>query len=412
MKFTEREHDLSLALYTIRREIQSFHMEVDLHVYGRDWAASSVCLSKNGTTSERGCGKGFDKQAIASGLFEAFEHWVSNYEQFKYPTRFTNLKEIKSSMSERSYDIHLPEICSNGLSILEQYYGNWLEFSNTTNDKFIYSPLFVHDGHASSKFLQEKDPAFEKLNINSFPFLRQNNGIAIGMSKNEAVLHGLNEQIERFSKSSFFFRQLRQDSPDATIVPEWQLEQLFPDLYKKLIQLTNQQILVIHLKNAFNHPCFVAVCGVKGLRYPLIGSGASLSAFCALERALTELLQLQYLSQDISLFAEYLIDDERMTKLAAHIDGYNELRMFQLKLPVETVDLNTNNLSVEEQVKYIIRCLDEHFVDVYFRDLYSSRISTISAVQTLIPKFSYFYLIEDGLLTDPSSMYTTARGPL
>jgi ribosomal protein S12 methylthiotransferase accessory factor len=130
-------------------------------------------------------------------------------------------------------------------------------------------------------YLQYRDPqAGEYCYANS-------NGCAAGNVREEALLQGLLELIERDAIALWWYNRARRPGVDVESFREPRLNRIADRLRDR-----GRSLAVLDLTTDLGMPVFAAVSAGNGGRRPLFGFGAHLDARVAMTRALTELAQV------------------------------------------------------------------------------------------------------------------------
>ena len=217
--FLERDCESEYAKNAVLNFINELNFNFKIDMWGSRLKTAHVELYHRQNLVDVGSGKGFDEDAVIGALFESLEHNFSN-SQNHYSESI--LVESYNNLIKQKKIVHVP-ISTMGLSFedfpeLHEVTTAWVKFKNILSDEEFFMPLYSQDPHCSEEFLRQNDKIYEKLLGIGVTLLREGNGISIGMSEHETILHSLNEQIERFSKSLFYKNQLMGDYTSATLI--------------------------------------------------------------------------------------------------------------------------------------------------------------------------------------------------
>ncbi|MFK7701524.1 YcaO-like family protein [Pseudomonas caspiana] len=234
-----------------------------------------------------------------------------------------------------------------------------------------------------------------------------NSGLAFGCSENEAILHGLNEVVERHALSKVLMslcgqhEKLLLKSPAAGVLDELFFGQ---DSVRALVD--GMKILITH--TIYGVYFCMAIPKRPDGRYPvcLIGSGCSVDARVAIERASTELLQMLELfdesERDNDLKAYSLM--QRSSKLRPLI-GLEVLR--NTEYTCRRLD-PPKKKTVAHQLEYIIEQVSATGLRVLRRTLLEFDNGCI-VTQVYIPGLERFNLVRAGVPVVPQHLLHANR---
>ncbi len=239
-----------------------------------------------------GCGKGIGIQSKVSALFEAFEHYIS-YVTFHDEERAVRLQVAENPSLTSLIDQQiLPKdfinlIGGTGKTI------PWIELNSLQDDQVVYYPLSLAEPRYSpnNKFSYD-DSAFYNLS-----YLSNGSGCASGSTFDEAMVHALNEAIERDATSLFlyngFIRGNKVRIVDKATIPDY-LKYYLASIESEY----DDELFIIDITSDIGVPCFCVTFSKYHAPIMPKGYGASLCAAYALERALLESLQPVHLRNE------------------------------------------------------------------------------------------------------------------
>lgn len=283
----ERAYDLSHAMseahdFIRRSKLSSIFSWAGVHV------VSCRCdlFNISGNRVSSGYGKGTSAAAKCGALFEAIEHFLTDH-------RFIDPAIVSRGSTQEYLDKNrlkrtLP------LSLLDDFdYEEilWIIHQEIGADNPTKFPLILAiPSYADALFEENTSPL-----INSLSRYSTNNGIAVGSTLEEAMIHGLLEAVERHSLSQFLLSTLLipQRKPiqflNATSLPE-DLAQLHALVELELCL----PVALFSMPNEFGVPTFGAVTANPDEEFQECGFGSSLSKDHALRRALFEVVQCSH----------------------------------------------------------------------------------------------------------------------
>jgi ribosomal protein S12 methylthiotransferase accessory factor len=230
-----------------------------------------------------------------------------------------------------------------------------------------------------------------------------NSGTALGCTENEALLHAINEAIERHALSVYYLSLCGLASPPELYRPSTSfLEETFAHDAELLRHAKKLKIFLTH--DFYEVPFCIAVSPDKTEgSLSSVGSGSSLDPYTAMYRAVTEHLQCKQLygprEKQEDLSAE---------KMLAH-----SARLASLINPCPTYAVRTfhpphTELSVRGQIKRIHINLKKQNKAVFYRTLYEHpNLATV--LQVFIPGLERFHLIRSGIPVAPQSAFKGIR---
>lgn len=334
-----------------------------------------------------GAGKGTGKAPLIGAEFESLEHYY-----------FLNQKHSNKKMQLKILlDQNLNFKLDPALNLLAEEYGNIElyvdKFKEISGSKNIYYPCFMNDINFNKDSIDTNSHAY---NYSS------NNGFASGNTRNESLIHGINELIERDSISNFLIKyglNIQGKKIHARIIKKDSLTPFLRKLYNSIEKTLQAKIYLIELINSYDIPTFFAISkDKKRFFYPLYGGGTSIFKDYAVERALTELLQL---------FLLFNTDAQKM---------YNQMDLIWKKIPIMYATLQFefldklseseyknskkfSNFSIREILNFELSKLKADGACIFWRDIQNKK--DFSLIQVLIPGFELFNLTLEGKVVLP-----------
>lgn len=335
-------------------------------------------------TDIQGNGKGSGEQSKASALFEALEHYIyynnskcdeyMKAEDFKHQS---GLLKMESSISL------LLDKCKNE-DILEV-----TKFQNFERDKSIYYPTPLWNVYNNS--FEGKFDEIKKYSTNS--------GCAIGITVTEAILHAVNELLERDSLSWHYLDVFIKQDKKAKRVKTESLPKGLQSIYWEVKNSIKENVEIIKIDTINGLYCYLVFAPNKKTGIPYKGSGLSILSEYALERALLECLQSFHLSCE-----ETEIEDKISFEILKKYEKY--LKILTLDYKNNFIDINfEENIIDFKDVNQILKCereiLHKHEMEFYYKVLVS--INDVYCVQVIIPGIEKFYLVGNGLPVIPGN---------
>lgn len=284
----ERSFSLAEARAEALRVLAALGLRHELKVAGKGVVAVKCRLyDATGEGVAVGLGKGDEPSALAGALFEALEHYFLKH-------YYVELEHLPSdSLAEQSRGVLpgliasviqqsrkgsipcVPHVCLSGGSAVAYPLG-------------LFMPSYLDAHHA--------DPSLNPADTFDYTRLAEyasNTGVAIGMNRTEAVVHGLLEAVERDAMSRFLADAFLKLEPGS--LREVQPDTLPPRLRRLADEIAHKasvpRVRLFSLRNRFDIPTFCAWMDRQLFGLFQVGFGSSLRESHAIERSLYELAQ-------------------------------------------------------------------------------------------------------------------------
>jgi len=216
------------------------------------------------------------------------------------------------------------------------------------------------------------------------PFHADSNGCAAGNTREEAIVQGFLELVERDSYAIWWYNRLRRPAVNLA---------RFNDSYVRDLQIhlteSGTRLWVLDITSDLGIPSFVAIAHwiIDGNEYIEFGSGAHFDARIAMLRTLTELNQFMSM--------ELMADGAR---LQGSLDGITPLRLsdhpFLLPSEEEIVeaefDSKFSHLETHDQAAACVQVAQQHGLDFLVLDQTRPDIE-VPVVRVLVPGLRHFY---------------------
>lgn len=288
VKLLERSFQLFEARDEILRVIQVLNLRHELSFAGqRVCAVKCQIFSSSGSLVATGLGKGGKEAAVVGALFEAMEHYFTN-RTYLISEHLSGLDVLAKSGGVLSKQIE---------AIVEENSAAQfpcVQHRCLQNSIPVAYPLglFV-PGYVDSICV---DPSINPVDTFDYGRLSEyssNSGVAIGMSKCEAVVHGVLEAAERDAVSRFMIQAFIRRTPGS--LRKIKVETL-PSHLRELAddvacEASAEEVSIYKIDNRFGFPTFVSWMGKEVAGLFLTGFGCSLDDDYAVERSLYELAQ-------------------------------------------------------------------------------------------------------------------------
>lgn len=380
-----------------------------------------VELASSGVRIGEGTGKGLGRQAVASGMYEAFEHLVSLSDE-----SLPDLRPGEGDRSDRSGRRGRRYVPRSALSEVAE---------RDALGHLLRGPagpptVAAVEMHPAADAVEERDSPAELLpaalvDLSYIPpedhtaerlasWYCTNNGIAAGLSPTDTILHALYEVIERDALGALL-ASVMAETPHGRIVTignehrlGW-LARCIEDDFGTDIEVRRLPSLAAHVVVAISATTDARGCVV-------LGCGASSCLAYAVERALLELAQnLVAEVRGEPFSADGLPDSlERLHRFpnllaAARLDRLPPLEG-TIALREDGRDFSRPVPSVKEQTLTALEALSTTGFQAYARPLYrssSARALAPQVWQVTVPGVERFHLVRLGLPVEPTGRLRT-----
>ena len=299
----ERDFSLKDAFQVLQADLQRQGFYATYDVVGREICLSYCSLvNAAGELVAFGSGKGEHDAAVAGSLFEAAEHLFSDYRDLttKQVRYVSNRDVCAQNVFLKSFAL---DLFSTGTehSVAVLPFRSQSESINASSEVELLYPL----GLLCPDYINYLESDAKPSSADDFDYRRvkhysTNSGFAIGMNRNEALIHGFLECIERQSLSKMLVDLFIRRDPTRI----YRLtEETLPSHIRSLLDIAEAEveadITILKMENKFGIPAFCNWARPKGFACGSGGYGCSLYASHALERSIKELVQYIFLDKYI-----------------------------------------------------------------------------------------------------------------
>lgn len=330
-----------------------------------------------------GNGKGRNHQSLASGLFESLEHYLSDpiyHKRETFDHKISKIVEFDNLLLEEYPIDYL-------FSDNKQQEIETIKYYSIIDNKVIYYPAFL------------TNPSFAKF-INHPNLIKYStaNGTAIGLNKEEALIHAINEVVERDALSVHYIKSFLSKEHYAISVID---KKTLPNNLLGILQLVENEIgtevTVLDISTEFNITTYLVYARHKDYIIPFQGSGSSIFPSYAMERALLECLQSFHLyDKDLEL-------EDRFT--LTEVENYKKFKSIVLldykskKEIIPFTNKKRNFPNLNSILKDMVENIQKRGRDIYFTPIYDDE--DLYCTHVIIPGLERFHLIKSGLLVLP-----------
>ncbi|MBP2400616.1 YcaO-like family protein [Streptomyces syringium] len=388
----ERETPIGEALGAVGDWLASERLTADIRKYGIDSAPTyEVRLEDaDGVLCSRSSGKGLGHRSMASALFESAEHYHLDWRRDPRASESVFLRggEIARQPTARRSALlqRLGAIAADSPFLTREYRPVAAALEETPAGAAPHrQPVFLRDGGYRNWPHPSDGGAFTSL-----WHYTSSAGYAAGATLHEALVHAVNELIERDAWSLQLARSyfgLADGGPGLRVIDHDTLTSELKELVGTVEAVTGVRALIVSIDCDTGVPAYV-VCDAESREdVRLIGSGASPVQTYAVQRALLEYLQVR------TMFEHGPVDADRearqiTTALARYPRHLAAARFDVHRLPHEKQPFRPDDglpatATPEELLRHLVDRLRKVGVDLHYRVL--TRPGAVTVVDVVAP---------------------------
>ncbi|WGL58984.1 YcaO-like family protein [Pigmentibacter sp. JX0631] len=409
-KTPEREILPAKAVENLFTFFKDNKFQIDLNSLGEKIISYECLIEKSSSLNSYGYGKGSSEiQCIASAMFESFEHLISK--GFFVNSEKTVFISIKVALQDWTcFPEKILEKCKEDQEPLL-----WDIFNGLNTNENLIIPSVILDTPGGNRSLKGNFPFFKLDGAFS------NSGTAAGSTYSEAVLHSLNELIERDAHSLLLIKTFCKNTPcNLRIINKETLPETLKLILADCEREVGYSFTLIDMTTDFNIPaiaCFTHK--IEGTDRPILGYGCSPSADYAVERAILETVQTwhSYLRDKRKFIESWNSIDVHVAKIEkmrlAAQENYQEIiekGLYEIIDYSILKELSLNNFgdishfakNVEIVLNKIIKIFSNKNMNIYVKKLFDNQNTGLVCVRSIVRELEVFNLITSGLLVAPS----------
>lgn len=285
----ERSVDIIEARKRLEETLQTYGINWSIRTMGqRIFTAKCTLHDEKGRFLDYGYGKGNEDESLTGAIFEAVEHWFSNFGN----SQKDNIKHLDSLTYATNSDFskNLP------ISIIRESASAVMAFRTYnqigSSEQVLYPVALSTPRYIDEIYLDPHRYMPDNFDYSGLERYCSNSGVAIGSNALEAIIHGLLEAIERDSLSRFLVKIfLRRERVALRRLNLESLPDSLQELHLKVTEETGLDVLIFEMENDFGIPAFCSTLSNSQFLIEETGFGCSLSREHALYRSLHELVQ-------------------------------------------------------------------------------------------------------------------------
>ncbi|WP_432799907.1 YcaO-like family protein [Poriferisphaera sp. WC338] len=407
----ERSVKAAEAIEAAKRDIAALGYQCEVSQYGRYVPIYEARLfDEAGVLMARGTGKGRYPLSLAGALFEALEH-LYGVTDLPKPEAMREMG-IKAIAAQSGLEHYLPTRLLEAFPEQSLYCARFDRYGQEDEHVYLPSFLWLPDLLLRNAYVCQEE------NLELYAYMTKyasNSGVAAGMNVEDAVLHGINEGIERDGHGRLLYRYFYAD--DAGALPVIEKASLPADLkaeVKAIEKGLGDECMLIDATTDLGVPVIGAVFRKyhHEHRIPAPGFGASLYPDVAIRRAVYEALQIMsgaeaYPNERQRAAEEDLqrVTGEPRYERCVRFDlqlydekrGYQRMSYEQLHKEGLTLDVP---IQTGEQIERLVYRLRQKGLCAYVHQL-AGLLHGTTVMCTQIPGVSLFFLTSTGMMIAP-----------
>lgn len=389
------DHALALAQYC------AHECNIDLNVStvrNSKQFYTYLCMSNNHHTqlSFRGAGSGVTDEAKVKAIYESLEENLLYQVLSQVDSNKIRHFSVDSCPTLDKLKKHklLPRFMINNEHKITDY--PWLKLTrlNSVSDNLDYPlgllfPHIVNTKHNSNVIHA------------SVSELANSTGIAIGATWQEAIIHGMNDWVERDAYGLFLLSTVIKNRQQAKFIVKNSLPQSIRDAVREIENEHSDELIIVDITSDFGIPAFLVSFTRQSVPVQPSGLGASLCKDDAIQQALFEALQardrynrntviarnktLSYYQQQPILLQAFRCD---LTSLKR--DGYYK--------KVDWVDVASHAIDhdLDEQIHLMVELLETRGCSVYSDTIFQHE-NGLTLVYVLVAGAETFGMMREGM---------------
>jgi ribosomal protein S12 methylthiotransferase accessory factor len=279
----ERQHPVEFSIDAAVFMLKALNINYSLS-YNGQYLKTYTCIltDTEGTYITQGHGKGIGEQSKASAIFEALEHYYSFYISPNDPANRV-IQLSKLLLTENL----LPKKCMDLINHQSDRKILCKLYQNLSTEETRYFPIFLSATRYSSSPVSTDNFSYSYLDIYS-----TNSGTSVGVTLNEALIHAINELVERHCFSRFLIDSYLNRTPSKIkTIDKGTLPESLLLLVNQVEKEAHDPLIILDISTDFGVPVFFVSFSSLNVTVQPSGCGCSLSKSYALERAILGALQ-------------------------------------------------------------------------------------------------------------------------
>ncbi|MEU3343264.1 YcaO-like family protein [Streptomyces sp. NPDC006668] len=351
----------------------------------------------DGTTAPEmfGSGKGQRPAARVGALYEALEHYLTG------PKSYQSNLVVWRSAHELASELHVDQavalLAENpDAQVPCRQYVSLADGAQISAPLFLSAPWYVEESHRTAR--QEIGDCYDYRLASRFSL---NNGCAIGASRAEAMVHAINEIIERDALSIFLARSFFNSGAPLAVFDRVSLPGDLAQMLSYAESLIDEEIHLFDITTDLGVPSVLAYGPPDDRGVVRYGCGTSLSYGHAAYRAIGELIQGHLALSPLQDYRPPTLD---------HMSSFPTLRRCA-KLELESLSGRFHSVPFrdtdppaepDEHLSRLLDILTDHGYVPYVSPIREFS-SGVSVVHILIPGMERFMVVLHGHVVTPGA---------
>lgn len=390
---TERELSLAQAHQRLHQELATLKLQANIRTLGNHIVSVQATLGHCPQQPQaRGGGKGLLEHARVGALYEALEHYLSE----QYDTLAIHFKDasyLRNNALFHDDSVLNPLIENNAQGFACRTYTSPLD-----NRRFSY-PLVL----SSSLYAHNPVPG-DATDYRSLRRYGSNSGTAIGATPDEAVLHAINECIERDAVSLFLLDHFYYQNPvPLKRVVRPPLTEPCGQRWAQVEAEIGAPVVLLDISSEFLAKTYLAFSLAPSPLPRVFGSGTSLDGQHAAWRALSELTQV-HLNSALAPMQQQLRAAQGALRRFSRLQRCLQFDAPSLLARARQCEVELPNAvpqpTLARQIHLLAEDLHRHHRTLGISTLYHSALGTTLA-NVVIPGLERFYIVSSGNVVVP-----------
>lgn len=369
--------------------IQKHQIDVFKTTLEANGLTARLCFFRDKNFTIRGAGKGLTSEGMdLSASYEALELYFSGINYFPSTHLLATTLEIKQNFPiilNRCNKLRFMDSSNQSISI------PWVVYENiSTAEKHAVPLASVDLSYSKSQLTNDTFP------YSTCQLFAASNGLASEVSYEKSVIHGTLELLERDACSYFLIDTFLLNKP-LTIVNHSKLPYDLQDYIQQVETKLENSIVIIKLPSRFGVEAYLATFLNQEFEIQARGSGASLNAREAVERALCELTQTYVLTNGDyypKLINQQLCQNVRLIQKMLQFDIKSLLdRGHYSQLDFYDNSTEISSLSTLSYLNKLITIIEENSASLLVNTVYTDE-NELTCTRVIIPEAEEFFLAQ------------------
>lgn len=382
----QRDYTLDHALVLANASLKQLNMDCVMQEIAKtENIYTHLCLLLNHELkiTFRGAGSGSEQESQVKAIYEAIEdsllyQTLSRFDDNRI-TMFSTISSPSSDFLEEN-EI-LPDLLKQDEYLNKTY--PWIKMNRLhAKEDALYYPLGLLFPHVDKTSISQ---------------IANSTGIAMGATEAEAMIHGINDWIERDAYGLFLLGTLIKKNKPARCISKQSLPKSIRNDIELIESTYADELMIIDITSDINIPVFFVSFTQQDFPVQPSGLGASLCKVDALQQALFEALQARdrYNSNTVSTIQHYqaypvLLKAFKCDLVQLHEDGGT--------INIDWCEVVTHemNIDLNKQIHFIMEKIKSLGIHAYFNILFQA-VNGLTLMYVLLVGVETFGMMREGL---------------